>query len=98
MRSESYPRRHERKRRIAFGGRVRYFVAEFVDTGTRFDVLERGAWNLDIRESYPLALGRNALALRWSFFLFFFVFLASLCDPFYFSRVVFIGRTKEFAR
>ena len=35
MRSESYPRRHERKRRIAFGGRVRYFVAEFVDTGAR---------------------------------------------------------------
>lgn len=55
-----------------------------------------GIW---VRESYPLALGRNALALRWSFFLFFFVvvFLASLCDPFFFSRVVFIG-TKEFAR
>jgi hypothetical protein len=46
------------------------------------------------------ALGWNALALRWSFFLFFFFFVVSrLCVIlFYFSRVVFIGRTKEFAR
>ena len=41
MRSESDPRRHQRKRRIAFGGRIRYFVAEFVDTGKMTFLRER---------------------------------------------------------
>jgi hypothetical protein len=50
LRSQSHPRRHQRKRRIAFGGRVWYFVAEFVDTGKKKRCLEFG------HKSYPRAL------------------------------------------
>jgi len=77
LRSQSHPRRHQRKRRIAFGGRVWYLVAEFVDTGKK-EV--PGIW-----VQYLIRALVDAKPRAFFIFVFFF-FVSRLSDPFLFFR------------